>query len=241
MTHMPPDLLRFKDRILFLSEDPDKVASQLAGQALARQAAGTLRDNVSTDEITPVPAMTRWDDRLGRIPYTGFKAGQRLPIGRDAIRDAGIEVVVAGARYGKGSSREHSPAAERAAGVRLVIAESFERIYRQNADNIGLLTSTDFGLIEQIRRGEPITLSELLADRDQLAAAIVRAGGLIEFGQRHLRAVSPQPMAVSGEAPPSADALRKNHRAQSTCNPGERSGGASWRRGVCTRRLALHH
>ncbi len=201
ITPVLPELLRFKDRILFLSEDPDTVASQLAGQALDREAAGTLRDNVSTDEITPVPAMTIWDDRLGRIPYTGFKAGQRLPIGRDAIREAGIEVVVAGARYGKGSSREHSPAAERAAGVRLVIAESFERIYRQNADNIGLFTSTDFVLIERIRRGEPIALSDLLADRDQLASAIVRAGGLIEFGQRHLRAVSPQPMAPAGAAP----------------------------------------
>jgi len=37
--------------------------------------------------------------------------------------------------------------AERSAGVRLVIAESFERIYRQNADNLGLFTSTDFDLI----------------------------------------------------------------------------------------------
>ena len=45
-------------------------------------------------------------------------------------------------RYGKGSSREHSPAAEEAAGIRLVVAESFERIYRQNADNVGLFTST---------------------------------------------------------------------------------------------------
>jgi 3-isopropylmalate/(R)-2-methylmalate dehydratase large subunit len=46
-------------------------------------------------------------------------------------------VVVAGKRYGKGSSREHSVVAEQSAGVRLVIAESFERIYRQNADNVG--------------------------------------------------------------------------------------------------------
>jgi 3-isopropylmalate/(R)-2-methylmalate dehydratase large subunit len=35
--------------------------------------------------------------------------------------------------------------------VRLVIAESFERIYRQNADNLGLLTSTDLGLVERLR------------------------------------------------------------------------------------------
>ncbi len=187
-------LLRFSGRILFLSASPASIDAQLAGENLSLREAQPLRDNVSTDEITPVPAMTIWDDRLGRVPYTGFKAGDRLPIGRDAVRNAGIEVVVAGARYGKGSSREHSPAAERAAGVRLVIAESFERIYRQNADNIGLYTSTDFTLIDRIRRGEPISLDELLSGRDALTAAIVRAGGLIEFGQRHLR----EPATLSG-------------------------------------------
>jgi len=70
-------------------------------------------------------------------------------IGRDAVHPAVVEGVVAGRRYGKGSSREHSVVAERAAGVRLVIAQSFERIYRQNADNVGLFTSTDFGLVRR--------------------------------------------------------------------------------------------
>jgi len=58
---------------------------------------------------------------------------------------------VAGKRYGKGSSREHSVVAERAAGIGLLIAENSERIYRQNADNVGLATPTDFGLLERIR------------------------------------------------------------------------------------------
>ncbi len=131
--------------------------------------------------------MVHFDATLGRYPYTGFKTAGEQPIARDAVRAAGIEVVVAGRRYGKGSSREHSVVAEAAAGVRLVIAESFERIYRQNADNVGLLTSTDFGLVERIRRGEPIALDELLAGRDALTAAIVRAGGLIAYGKARLR------------------------------------------------------
>ncbi|HET7525905.1 MAG TPA: 3-isopropylmalate dehydratase, partial [Burkholderiaceae bacterium] len=93
-----------------------------------------LRDDVSTDEISPLPAMVHFDATLGRYPHTGFNTGGERPIARDAVRAAGIEVVVAGRRYGKGSSREHSVVAETAAGERLVIAESFERIYRQNAD-----------------------------------------------------------------------------------------------------------
>ena len=181
--------LRFHPRILFLSQSPDSVEAVLRGHAMTLAQAAPLRDDVSTDEITPLPILTHYDEKLGRYPYTGFKAGDRLPIAPGAVAAAGIEVVVAGKRYGKGSSREHSPTAEKLAGVRLVIAESFERIYRQNADNIGLFTSTDMGLVDRIAAGEAIALEELLAGRDALAAAIVRSGGLLRFGQAHLREV----------------------------------------------------
>lgn len=132
-----------------------------------------------------------------RVALVGLVNGRELD---GAARSAGvvsafseaadmfaIEVVTGENVKGKGSSREHSPVAERAAGVRLVIAESFERIYRQNADNLGLWTSTDFGLIERIRQGEPIDLEELLAGRDAVAAAILRAGGLLPYGQATAR------------------------------------------------------
>lgn len=68
-----------------------------------------------------------------------------------------------------------------------MIAESFERIYRQNADNLGLFTSTDFRLIERIERGEAIELDELVAGRDALAASILRHGGLLKYGQARMR------------------------------------------------------
>jgi len=167
---------------LFLCADPALVRAQLAGRALTRAQAGALRDDISTDEISPLPAMVHVDATLGRHAHTGYTAGGERPIGLDALRRAGIGVLIGGRRYGKGSSREHSPLAEVSAGVRLVIAESFERIYRQNADNLGLLTSTDLGLIERLERGEVPTLAELLADREPLAAAIVRAGGLLRYG-----------------------------------------------------------
>lgn len=182
--------LNFDGRILFLSADPDKVAAQLEGKDLALPQAGPLRDDVSTDEITPIPVLAYYDERLGRYPYVGFKAGERLPIGRDAVKNGGFSVTVAGRRFGKGSSREHSPVAERTAGIRLVIAESFERIYRQNADNVGLFTSTDFGLIDRIRRGEPIAIEEMVASRDSLAAAILSHGGLLRYGQQRMRSIS---------------------------------------------------
>jgi 3-isopropylmalate/(R)-2-methylmalate dehydratase large subunit len=191
------DALHLSGRILFLSAEPGVLARQIAGEHLAPAAAGVLRDDVSTDEITPLPILTHYDDQLGRHAYTGVQAGDARPVPVDGVRRGNFQVTVAGRRYGKGSSREHSPAAEKHAGVRLVIAESFERIYRQNADNIGLFTSTDFGLLPRIRAGEAIPLEELVAGRDALAARILRAGGLLRFGQRSMRSVR--------RAPPSAD------------------------------------
>lgn len=182
--------LELPGRLLFLCQDPALVQAQLTGRRLTRAEAGALRDDISTDEITPVPILTHYDDALGRYPYTGFRTGGQLPIGVAAVRDGGFSVTVAGRRYGKGSSREHSPTAEKLAGIRLVIAGSFERIYRQNADNIGLFTSTDFSLIDRIAAGEPIDIEALVAGRDALAAAILRQGGLLRFGQRHLRGVA---------------------------------------------------
>lgn len=178
-------------RVLYLADDPGVVRRILAGERLTRAQAGALRNDVSTDEISPVAIMSHYDDRLARFPYTGFACGGETPIGVGAVQAGGFQVTVGGRRYGKGSSREHSPAAERLAGIRLVIAESFERLYRQNADNTGLFTSTDAGLLDRIERGEAIALEELLAGREPLAAAILRAGGLLRFGQQHLRGAAP--------------------------------------------------
>ncbi|MEN9627797.1 MAG: 3-isopropylmalate/(R)-2-methylmalate dehydratase large subunit [Pseudomonadota bacterium] len=172
---------RLTGRLLFLCDDPARVTAQLAGAVLHGAQAGALRNDISTDEISPLPAMVHFDAELGRHAHTGFTAGGQRPIGVDALRRAGVQVLVGGARYGKGSSREHSPVAELAAGVRLVVAESFERIYRQNADNLGLLTSTDTSLPARLLAGEVVSLDELLQGRDALAADIVRAGGLLRY------------------------------------------------------------
>ncbi len=210
---------RLSGCVLFLAADPAVVARQLAGEAITRAEAGALRDDISTDEILPLPAMVHVDATLGRHAHTGFTAGGQRPIGVDALRQAGVQVLVAGARYGKGSSREHSPLAERSAGVWLVVAESFERIYRQNADNLGLFTSTDVGLVERLQRGEAIGIDELLAGRDALAAAILRAGGLLAHG-RTLAAREPQPWPDDGRPLTLFEKIVRRH-ALAPLAPGE--------------------
>jgi len=174
------EILAPKGRVLFLCEDPALVEAQIAGRDLSRAEAGKLRDDVSTDEMTPPTTCLLYDERLGRELLIGFRTGERTPIGRDALHRV-FSVIVGGRRYGKGSSREHAPLAHLHAGVRLVVAESFERIFRQNADNLGLFTSTDLGLVERIRSGETITIDELVRGRDALAARLLRTGGLLKL------------------------------------------------------------
>src|SRR5512141_2936623 len=113
-------VLPVSGRILFLCDDAQRVRRQLAGDDLGLGEGVPLRNDVSTDEITPNISLTYHDERLGNYVYTGFKAGDSAPIGVGDVRAAGFSVVIAGARYGKGSSREHSPAAELHAGIRLV-------------------------------------------------------------------------------------------------------------------------
>ncbi len=178
--------IQFDGRFLFLSCSNEAVKAQLQGRDLQLTDALPLRDNISTDEITPVVIMMTYDSRLGKYPYVGFKTEGELPIGNDAVKDAGFQITVAGKRYGKGSSRESSPLAEKSAGIRLIIAESFERIYRQNCDNIGIYTSTDFSLIGRIRAGEAIDLEEFLVGRDAVTQEVIRAGGLLAYSKLHL-------------------------------------------------------
>lgn len=192
------DLVRFDGRMLYLCEDPDRIRAQLAGQTLPRAACLPLRDNVSTDEITPVTVMLSYGEELGRFPYIGLQTRGEKPIGIDAVRNGGFAITVAGKRYGKGSSRESSPLAELYAGIRLIVAESFERIYQQNCDNIGILTCTDFSVLDCIQAGEAIPIEAFLEGRDELTQKIIRAGGLMAFS-RQMR--WPAPVHEQGTAP----------------------------------------
>src|SRR5919199_671831 len=163
-----PSRVRFDGRVLFLTEDPALLRRQLEGEDLPFDPAAPvgsplhpkLRDNISTDEITPAYICYYFDETLGDFPYLGLKCGDEFPIGRGAVRSGGFVASVSGKRRGKGSSREQSPYAEMVAGIRLVIAENIERIYGENCQNLGIFTSTNFDLIERVRRGGGIPPSE---------------------------------------------------------------------------------
>ena len=181
-----PDKVRLQGRILFLTEDPELIKRQLAGEDLPWDTKNPennpkLRDDISTDEITPAHYCFYFDETLGEIPYLGLKCGSVTPIGRSDVKRGGFVCAVSGKRRGKGSSREQSPYAEMCAGIRLVIAENIERIYKQNCQNLGLLTSTNFSLIDRVRGGEEIALSEFTAGEDEITRQVIEYGGLFPF------------------------------------------------------------
>jgi len=181
-----PDRVRFSGRVLFLTEDPELIRRQLTGEDLpwdTRNPANNpkLRDDISTDEITPAHYCFYFDQTLGEIPYMGLKCGNELPVGRGDVKRGGFVCAVSGKRRGKGSSREQSPYAEMSAGIRVVIAENIERIYKQNCQNLGLLTSTDFSMIDKVRAGEEIPLSEFTAGEDDITRQVIEYGGLFPF------------------------------------------------------------
>src|SRR4026207_177765 len=189
-----PERVKFTGRILFLTEDTSLIRRQLeAGdkaaeveQELAERLLNDdlpLMSNISTDEITPGWVCFYYDETLGQYVYVGRREGA---VQKDEVKKGGFAVVVSGLSKGCGSSRETAPYAEKAAGIQLVIAQSIEKIYGQNSQNIGLLTSTDFGLIERIRRGEDIPLTEFTKGLDPISQDIVAHGGLFNYNKARL-------------------------------------------------------
>ena len=182
-----PDHVRFSGRLLFLTEDAELVRRQLAGQDLAWTPDLPLRDNISTDEITPAYICYYYDETLGEFPYLGLKCGDQFPITRGSVKRGGFVASVSGKRRGKGSSREQSPYAEMCAGIKLVIAENIERIYRENCQNLGVLTTTDFSLIERVRRGEDIPLQAFTQGEGEITRGIIEYGGLFNYNVARLQ------------------------------------------------------
>jgi len=207
-----PDHIKFSGRILFLTEDTSLIRQQLeansnpvAAGELESQLVERLRNddlplmsNISTDEITPGWVCFYYDETLGQYVYVGMRDGA---VKKDEIKNGNFAVVVSGLSKGCGSSRETAPYAEKAAGVQLVIAKSIEKIYGQNSQNIGLLTSTDLTLIDRIRRGEEIPLIEFTKELDPISQDIVTYGGLFNYNKARLSGKVSPPAITTTKRP----------------------------------------
>ena len=109
------------------------------------------------------------------------------------------DIMVAGENFGCGSSREHAPIAIKAAGVDIVIAKSFARIFYRNAFNTGLLileckdtdkitggdeleVSLGNGSIKNLSKNEEYKFEAM----PEFMQELVKAGGLINYAKKSL-------------------------------------------------------
>ena len=90
------------------------------------------------------------------------------------------------------------------AGIKLVVAENVERIYRENCQNLGVLVTTDFSIIDRVRRGEEIPLAAFTAGEGEITRGIIEYGGLFNYNVARLQgrvrvtppATTPRPMTL---------------------------------------------
>lgn len=206
-----PNEIKFTGRILFLTDDTALIRAQLEAEGDERERLEAelaarlqhddlpLMSNISTDEITPGWVCFYYDETLGQYVYVGMRDAA---VKKDEVKNGGFAVVVSGLSKGCGSSRETAPYAEKAAGVQLVVAKSIEKIYGQNSQNIGLLTSTDFSLVERIRGGEEISLAEFTRGLDPISQDIVEYGGLFNYNKARVAGeVTPPPLETPALEP----------------------------------------
>jgi 3-isopropylmalate/(R)-2-methylmalate dehydratase small subunit len=146
-------------------------------------------DNVDTDVIIPARYLTTTDEHeLSRHALEDID-----PSFASEVRLG--DVVVAGANFGCGSSREHAPIALKGAGVSAVVAASFARIFFRNAINTGLPIVVCPEAAAHTRAGDDVEVSadgsEVRNNTRDLAWSteplpdfvmdIVRAGGLVPW------------------------------------------------------------
>lgn len=117
------------------------------------------------------------------------------------------DIILAGKNFGCGSSREHAPVAIKGAGVGLVIAESFARIFYRNAFNIGLPILESAQAAAEIREGDDVEvdietgviIDHTTRQRYQATAIppfmreLLAAGGLVPYVRRQRRQAAGQP------------------------------------------------
>src|SRR5882724_1345331 len=126
-----------------------------------------VRDNIDTDQIIPaqylnlVPTMPEEYEKLGSYALCG------LPESLYPIRyvkpgqlDSGYPIVIGGRNFGCGSSREHAPIAMGSAGCKIVLAESFARIFFRNCVATGELYPCECveRLCDVLKTGDVVTV-----------------------------------------------------------------------------------
>ncbi|HIP98110.1 MAG TPA: 3-isopropylmalate dehydratase small subunit [Aquifex aeolicus] len=153
-------------------------------------------DNIDTDQIIPARYLNTSDpNELAKHVMEDSEHGNFAKEHKKG------DIILAGKNFGCGSSREHAPVAIKYAGVPVVVAKSFARIFYRNAINIGLpiveapedfIDKTDHGdeievdlekgFIKNLTKGFSANFKPIPPE----VAEILRAGGLMNYAKDKL-------------------------------------------------------
>ncbi|AEF95683.1 3-isopropylmalate dehydratase small subunit [Methanotorris igneus] len=151
-------------------------------------------DNIDTDAILPARYLVyTTEEELAKFAMTGADPDFPKKVKKG-------DIIVGGKNFGCGSSREHAPIGLKGAGISLVIAESFARIFYRNAINIGLPlleckditkhvkegdileVDLDKGIIKNLTTGEELKAQKL----PEFMMEILNDGGLMPHLKKKL-------------------------------------------------------
>ena len=165
-----------------------------------------VRDNIDTDQIIPaqylnlVPTIPEEYHKLGSYALSGLPDSlYPLRFVEEGRPDSPYSIVVGGRNFGCGSSREHAPIALGAAGCKIVLAESFARIFFRNSVATGELypCECEERLCDVLKTGDIITVDLDAATATEKSTGkvhkfkplgevrpVVDAGGLFNYARQ---------------------------------------------------------
>ncbi|MCC7494814.1 MAG: 3-isopropylmalate dehydratase small subunit [Fimbriimonadaceae bacterium] len=180
-------------------------------EKLFRGRAYVVGDAVDTDQIIPAeylvynPSDPEERRFFGKYALCGVPPAQaglpqgQVPFVPEGAFSSEFAIIVAGSNFGCGSSREHAPLAIGEAGVKLVIAESYARIFFRNAVNGGYLLPAEAAerLIDKVQTGDELAVDLEACRVDNLTRGesyallppgdilpILEAGDVFEYARR---------------------------------------------------------
>ncbi|MBP0978630.1 MAG: aconitate hydratase [Oscillospiraceae bacterium] len=171
-----------------------------------------VEDNITTDHIMPAGAkILPLRSNIPAISQHCFTVcDEKFP---ERAKSLGQSIIVGGANYGQGSSREHAALAPLYLGIKAVLVKSFARIHRANLINAGILplTFVNEADYDKINEGDDIEImnvrADIEADKTELTVVnkttganipvlceltgrtkdIILAGGLLDYTRENLK------------------------------------------------------
>lgn len=163
-----------------------------------------LDDNIDTDQIIPaeyltlVPSNPSEYEKLGSYALCGLPDAYSTRFVDPGETKSKYSIIIAGANFGCGSSREHAPVALGAAGVAAVVAESYARIFFRNSVATGEVypLESEVRVCEECKTGDVVSIelseSRLINHTSGKeytlkpigdAGPVIRAGGIFAYAR----------------------------------------------------------